>query len=175
MPTIFVCLRFAPSHPRLALEVEASETIDNIKAKLAEVTGIPPDRQHLRPSDQPGLWQGMKDGRMLSDYDIHDGGVIEMAQYVVLAQPHREVGAYVAGFAGHGDFMLHDVRASDTIDSIKAKIQEVTGIPSDRLRLCLSDGLGAHRTGLARGHRTLSYYHIDDYVHIECRRARYPH
>ena len=165
-------MRFALSHSRIKMEVEASETIDNIKARLAEVTGIPPDRQHLRPSDQPGLWQGMKDGRMLSDYDIHDGGVIEMAQYVVDEQPHREVGAYVAGFAGHGDFMLLDVRASDLIDSIKAKIQEVTGIPSDRLRLCLSDGRGDHCTGHARGHRTLSYYRIDDYVHIECRRAR---
>nr|XP_043639515.1 polyubiquitin-like [Erigeron canadensis] len=103
----------------ITLDVESSETIDNVKEKIHERAGFPSDRFYLFYNEEC-----VEDIQTLTHYNIREKSTLTLR---LLMQIFVKTEC--------GETITLEVDSSETISNVKDKIQEKLGFPPDGYRL----------------------------------------
>ncbi|KAK1654076.1 hypothetical protein QYE76_071881 [Lolium multiflorum] len=98
--------------------VYRSNTINNVKAMIKDVYGIDPDKQRLMFNNKE-----LEGGRTFAYYDIRNGSTLDL----VLCERSGLMEIYINGL--RGQTIVLKVASSDTVRSLKEKIEQAEGIP----------------------------------------------
>ena len=116
-----------PTNVVLTLEVDSSDSIENVRQKIQDQTGTPPAQQILVFNSTV-----LEDGRTLADYGVADGATIRLSY-----PPAGGLGMqlFIRQSSGGSSALTLDVLPSDSTENLKTKIENVTGTATASQRI----------------------------------------
>ena len=123
----------------LTLEVEPSDSIEEVKKKIQDKEGFKPEQQTLIFAGQQ-----LEDNKMLFEYNIKNKSALQLVLIIQIFVRLVE-----------GKQLTLDVEPSDTIETVKKKIEVIEGLKPEQQKLIFA-------SQFLEDNKTLSEYKIKD-------------